>query len=127
VRGESYSCDWLEKDPFIGESFNVSSRTRALWVSEEGLLFQWILPDGVMQISHRDSFPPPADEARVAYLGARQVPNAAIREARLHMKRMQKDHAQEAVIQQALNRLIDSAKRREGRVQALLEKAGLRL
>ena len=89
------------------------------------MLFQWTLPEGVVQVTRRDSFPPAGEGARVAHLGAQPVPYAVIREARQYLRRQEHVHAQEAVIQQAMNRLIAAAKVSEGRVQAALAKAGL--
>lgn len=127
VRGVLYACEWLESDPLNGEFLYVSSRTRALWVPEERLLFQWVLPGGVVQISKRDSFPPSNDVARVALLGEQKVPNPAIREARKHFDRMESVHSKRAAVQIALDRLTREQINSENRVQAALEKGGIRL
>jgi len=132
VKGKLYACEWLT-DPIAGDYPGheprpiVTSRTHALWVPEAGLLFQWPLPRGHVQVAETTKFPPPKEEARVAYLEDRTVPYTVIRKAREYLERQDHIHAKEAVIQQAMDRITDEAVRNEGRLQSALTKAGLRL
>jgi hypothetical protein len=125
VRGYLYACDWLE-DAEYGTRVAVASRSRALWVPDAGLLFQWPLPKGTVQVAEQHSFPPPPDKARVAFLEDCAVPYTAVREARKHLERMCHVHAQRAVIQQATDLLTREEKASESRFQTALTKAGLR-
>ena len=131
VRGLLYSCEWLQ-DPIIGDYPGhdprpiVTSRTRALWVPDAGLLFQWPLPRGTVQVTEPREFPPPHDQARVSLLGDRTVPYPVIREARRYLERQEHIQALEATLQKAIDRVTDAAVRSEGRLQSALTEAGIR-
>ena len=131
MNGKLYACEWLQ-DPLIGDYPGheprpiVVSRSRALWVPDAGLLFQWPLPAGPVQVTETDAFPPPQNQVRASFLEERRVPYSAIRAAREYLKRQEHVHAQEAVVQQALDRITDAAVRSEGRLQSALTRAGLR-
>jgi len=128
VKGMLYACEWLgdDFDERDGVGTVVTSRTRALWVPEAGLLFQWRLPRGTVQVVETKKFPPPENEARAAFLEDCTVPYTVIREARKYLERQGHIHAKEAVIQKAMDRITDEATRSEGRLQSALAKAGLR-
>lgn len=124
VKGMLYACDWLE-DAEYGTMVAVASRTRALWVPEAGILFQWPVPRGPVQISQREAFPPAEEEARVALIRTQTVPYSVIRQARRHLVRAEHLHAQQAVLQKAMDRLTQAAISSEGQVQAALTEAGI--
>ena len=130
VKGILYACEWLQ-DPIAGDYPGheprpiVASRTRALWVPEASILLQWPVPRGPVQISERDSFPPSGEEARVALIGTQSVPYAVIRQARRHLVRAAHLHAQQAVLQKAMDRLTQASISSEGQVQAALTEAGI--
>jgi hypothetical protein len=131
VKGLLYACEWLQ-DPIVGDYPGhelrpiVVSRTRALWVPEESLLLQWVPPNGVVQASRRDAFPPPESEARVKFLEQKNVPYAVIRESRAYLKRMEHIHAQEMVIQLATARNTALARQAESKLQLRMDESDLR-
>lgn len=125
MKGRLYACDWLQ-DPIAGDYPGheprpiVVSRSRALWVPDAGILFQWPMPQGAVQVTERDSFPPTADTVRTVLLGEYVVPYPVIQRARRYLRRLAHIHAQEAVLQQAVDRLTREAKTAEYQMQSAL-------
>ena len=115
MRGEMYECSWP------GDV--AAYYTRALWVPEANLLFQWNMPRVIVQVVHCTEFPPSGFAKSVTLIGRPFVPYRVVRVGRNHVRKLAHVRAQEEVLRDALRRITDEALYSEERLRAVLLKA----
>ena len=106
MKGERYSCIWLEPTSNNGGQSRKRSPTEALWIPDAKILIQWIQPNGTMQITRRDSFPPEPQRAWVRLVSYVRVPVGIFQLAERYLKKEAHNRAQLKVMQLAQKRLM---------------------